>query len=174
MAALRLFVPQIANFGAGAGCCELAVRVVETGGALLLAWWRQGAGAGAGSARGGDRVPVPGAGAGCCELAVRGNRVPALGVAGCARGGDRAPPVLGAGAGCARWGVRVLGKLANCGAADFWSHRVPKGVDVVDGAFREHPHALVNGCQLPLGTVKRDQLPLLTMKGDQPPLLTVK
>ena len=30
---------------------------------------------------------------------------------------------MGAGAGCALGGVRVLGKLTNCGAVDFWSQR---------------------------------------------------
>ena len=57
-------------------------------------------------------------------------------------------PMLGAGAGCARGGERVLGKLANCGAADFWSQHgcapsQSKAVDVVDGALREHLYALV-------------------------------
>ena len=67
--------------GAGAGCCELAVRVVETGcRCRLLVWWAVVLVLGAVSARVGDWAPVLGAG--------------------CARGGDRVPgagcPVLGA------------------------------------------------------------------------------
>ena len=56
--------------------------------------------------------------------------------------------VLVLAAGCAHGGDRVLGKLANWGAVDFWSHHGcarshSKAVDVVDGALREHQHALV-------------------------------
>ena len=65
--------------GAGAGCCELAVRVVETGcRCRLLVWWAVVLVQGAVSARVGDWAPVLGAG--------------------CARGGDRVP-----GAGCRCW-----------------------------------------------------------------------
>ena len=47
-------------------------------------------------------------------------------------------PVLGAGAGCARGGDRVLGKLANCAAVDLWSQHGcgrshSEAVHVVDG-----------------------------------------
>ena len=42
----------------------------------------------------------------------------------------------------------MIGKLANCGAVDFWSQHGcscphSKAVDVVDGALREHPYSLV-------------------------------
>ena len=55
----------------------------------------------------------------------------------------------GLGAGCGRGGDRVVGKqLANCGTVDLWSQHGrarshSKAVNVVDGALREHPYALM-------------------------------
>ena len=74
------------------------------------------------------------------------------------RGGDRVP-VLGA-----RQGAWKAGEL---GAVDMVAHAlIPKlWMWLYNGALCEHPYALVNGCQLPLGTVKCNQLPRLTMKG---------
>ena len=150
--------------GAGAGCCELAVRVVETGCRCWVPVLVPGAVAGCG------------AGAWCCELAARvvETRCPCWVLVERVRcwvlvvGGGNRVPVLGAG--CARGGNRVLEKLAICGVVAFWSQHGcarshAKAVNVIDGASCEHPYALVNASQLPLGTVKCDQLPLL-----QPPL----
>ena len=80
---------------------------------------------------------------------------PVLGAgAGCARGGD--VPVLGAGAGCWCWMLVLAVRMVETGCLESWrtagqltfganmvARAHSKAVDVVDGALREHPHALV-------------------------------
>ena len=133
-----------AGCGAKTGCCELVVRVVETG---CQCW---GPGAGAGCACGGDWVPVLGAVSWLCAWWKQGSGAgcwcwPRVAETGC----GCCVPVLGG-------GDRVLGKVANCGAVDFWSQHGcarshSKAVD--DGALRERLYALMAEDDVILGFV---------------------